>query len=156
MEGIDDWDKASSFDAAHPRRSTSSLEAMRDWTAIPTFDRVDLTESFILSWAAEIGVVAFEVDFALAAGHPDHREPRPGERACFRRGILKFPNVRSIVGLPPMSDVRSAVDAAGEIDYGHFDSFVEMEAGQFKVSVDFGIFHVTSDQPTIAVHADRL
>ena len=27
MEGVDDWDKASSFDAAHPRRSTSSLDA---------------------------------------------------------------------------------------------------------------------------------
>src|SRR6266478_4978924 len=26
-EGIDDWDKASSFDLAHPRRSTSSLGA---------------------------------------------------------------------------------------------------------------------------------
>jgi len=129
---------------------------MRDWTAIPTFDRVDLTESFILSWAAEDEVVAFEVDFALVAGHPDHHEPRRGERACFRRGILKFPKVRMIVGLRQMPDVRSTVDAAGEIDYGHFDSFVEVEAGRFKVSGDFGVFEVTSDQPTIAVHADRL
>jgi hypothetical protein len=40
-EGVDDLDKSASLNGnATPRRSTSSLEAMRDWTAIPTFDRV--------------------------------------------------------------------------------------------------------------------
>src|SRR5882672_8590582 len=37
-EGIDDWDKASSFDLAHPRRSTSSLGAMIDVRAV--FDSI--------------------------------------------------------------------------------------------------------------------
>ncbi|HXI77195.1 MAG TPA: hypothetical protein VNH21_08655 [Steroidobacteraceae bacterium] len=99
---------------------------MRDWTTISAFDRLDLSESFILSWLADNGDLLFEVDFALAEGHPDYCQPRLGERACFRRGTLRFPNVRSMARLPSMAEVRPAFDATGEIDYGHFDSFVEV------------------------------
>ena len=127
---------------------------MRDWTTISAFDRLDLTESFILSWLADDGDLLFEVDFALAEGHPDYRQPRLGERACFRRGTLKFPNVRSMAGLPSMAEVRPAFDATGEIDYGHFDSFVEVASGQFEVSGDFGVLRLESDQPVVAVHTD--
>jgi hypothetical protein len=126
---------------------------MRDWTVISSFDGLDLTESFILSWTAENGDALFEVDFALVKGHPNYRQAGQDEWARFRRGTLRFPNVRSIAGLPPMTEVRPAVDATGELDYGHFDSFVEVASGQFEVAGDFGIFRVECDQPTVAVHA---
>ena len=127
---------------------------MRDWTTISAFDRLDLSESFILSWLADNGDLLFEVDFALAEGHPDYCQPRLGERACFRRGTLRFPNVRSMAGLPSMAEVCPAFDATGEIDYGHFDSFVEIASGQFEVSGDFGVLRLESDQPMVAVHTD--
>ena len=127
---------------------------MRDWTTISAFDRLDLSESFILSWLADNGDLLFEVDFALAEGHPDYCQPRLGERACFRRGTLRFPNVRSMARLPSMAEVRPAFDATGEIDYGHFDSFVEVASGQFEVSGDFGVLRLESDQPIAAVHTD--
>jgi hypothetical protein len=125
---------------------------MRDWTAISSFHRLDLASSFILSWTADSGDLLFEVDFVLAEGHADYREPPQGEWACFRCGTLKFPNARSIAGLRPMAEVRPAVDATGEIDYGHFDSFVEVGSGQFEVSGDFGVFRLESDQPIVAIH----
>jgi len=127
---------------------------VRDWTTISAFDRLDLSESFILSWLADNGDLLFEVDFALAEGHPDYCQPRLGERACFRRGTLRFPNVRSMARLPSMAEVRPAFDATGEIDYGHFDSFVEVASGQFEVSGDFGVLRLESDQPIVAVHTD--
>jgi len=127
---------------------------MRDWTVISSFGGLDLTESFILSWTAENGDALFEVDFALAEGHPDYRQPGQDEWACFRRGTLRFPNVRSLAGLPPMTQVRPAVDATGELDYGHFDSFVEVASGQFEVAGVISVFSVSKcDQPTVAVHA---
>jgi len=127
---------------------------VRDWTTISAFDRLDLSESFILSLLADNGDLLFEVDFALAEGHPDYCQPRLGERACFRRGTLRFPNVRSMARLPSMAEVRPAFDATGEIDYGHFDSFVEVASGQFEVSGDFGVLRLESDQPIVAVHTD--
>ena len=88
----------------------------------------------------------------LAEGHADYCQPRLGERACFRRGTLKLPNARSIAGLRPMAEVRPAIDATGEIDYGHFDSFVEVASGQFEVSGDFGVLRSESDQPMVTIH----
>jgi hypothetical protein len=126
---------------------------MRDWTAIPSFDRLDLSESFILSWTADTGDVVFEVDFALAEGHADYRQPPLGEWACFRRGTLKFPNAHSIAGLRTMAEVRPAIDATGEADYGHFDSLIEVASGQFEVSGDFGVLRLESDQPMVAIHS---
>jgi hypothetical protein len=51
-----------------------------------------------------------------------------------------------------MSEVRPAIDATGEIDYGHFDSFVEVASGKFEVSGDFGVLRLQSDEPTVVVH----
>jgi hypothetical protein len=127
---------------------------MRAWTDISVFDRLDLTESFILSWTIEGGDVVFEADFLLIEGHPNYRRPSAGEWACFRRGTLKFPNVRSLKGLPSMADVHPAIDANGEIDYGHFDSLVEVVSGQFELSGDFGVVRLECDQPTVGIHTN--
>ncbi len=127
---------------------------MRDWTAIPAFDGLDLTESFILSWEHRENLLRFEVDFVLTEDHPAFHPPIPGEWACFRRGALEFPNVRSLTGLPSMAGVRPAVDATGAHDYGHFDTFVESAPARFEVSGDFGTFSVESDLPVIVLPSD--
>jgi hypothetical protein len=59
-----------------------------------------------------------------------------------------------MAGLPSMAEVRPAFDATGEIDYGHFDSFVEVTSGQLEVSGDFGVLRMESDQPAVAIHTD--
>ena len=127
---------------------------MRDWTAIPSFDGLDLTESFISSWEHREGLLQFEVDFVLTKVHPKFRPPVAGEWACFRRGSLIFPNVSSLEGLPKMSSVRPAVDATGANDYGHFDSFTESAPGRFDVTGDFGMFSVVSDKPIVVLTTD--
>ena len=127
---------------------------MRDWTAIPAFDGLDLTESFILSWEHRENLLRFEVDFVLTEEHSAFHPPTPGEWACFLRGALAFPNVQSLSGLPAMSSVRPAVDATGEKDYGHFDVFAELAPGRFEVSGDFGTFFVESDAPLVVLPND--
>ncbi|HEX5056817.1 MAG TPA: hypothetical protein VFX02_10000 [Gammaproteobacteria bacterium] len=127
---------------------------MRDWTAIRAFDGLDLTESFVLSWNRDQNALRFDVDFVLTEEHPAFRPPSAEEWACFRRGILEFPNARSVKGLPKMSEVRPAVDATVENDYGHFDSFIESSPKRFEVTGDFGTFLVESDEPTVVLHAD--
>jgi hypothetical protein len=129
---------------------------MRDWTANPTFDGIDLSDSLILSWATRDHDLVVEVDFVLIEGHPDYHPPRSDEWACFRRGILRFVNLRSLTGLPPMATVIPATDATGEKDYGHFDSLVEDPIGHFAVSWDYGSFFVQSDPPKIEIGAGRL
>jgi hypothetical protein len=127
---------------------------MRDWTRITTFDGLDPTESFILSWEHREGLLRFEVDFVLTKEHPKFRPAAEGEWACFRRGSLIFPNVRSLEGLPEMLAVRPAVDATGANDYGHFDSFTESGPDRFDVTGDFGVFSVVSDKPIVVLTTD--
>lgn len=124
---------------------------MRDWTEISAFNQLDLSESFILSWTMESGDLLFEADFVLAVDHPEYRNPPPDEWACFRRGTLTFPNVRSVTGLPSRANVRPAIDATGEIDYGHFDSLIEKAPGIFELSGDFGVARLECGQPTVRI-----
>jgi hypothetical protein len=124
---------------------------MHDWTAMPAFDGLDLTESFISSWEQNNKTLRFEVDFVLTPDHPMFRPALPDEWACFRRGAVTFPNVRAITGLKSMSEVRPAIDATGERDYGHFDTFVERAPGAFEVAGDFGTFLVESEPPIVEI-----
>jgi hypothetical protein len=124
---------------------------MRNWTAMPAFHGLDLSESFISSWEHHENSLLVEADFVLTPDHPSFRPPVPDEWACFKRGKLTFPNVRSTKGLRSMAEVRPAIDATGERDYGHFDSFVERAPGTFEVSGDFGTFTVESEQPIVEI-----
>jgi hypothetical protein len=44
--------------------------------------------------------------------------------------------------VPKHGSLEGSFDATGEIDYGHFDSFVEVASGQFEVSGDFWCFPI--------------
>ena len=124
---------------------------MRDWTEMPVFDELDLSESYILSWVQSNGRLQFGVDFVLAPGHPAYQPPTQDEWACYKRGTLNFSNVRSLNGLPEMAAVRHAIDATGERDYGHFDSFTEVRPGSFTIAGDFGVAYVEADNPSVVL-----
>ena len=127
---------------------------MREWTELSTFDGIDLTESYILSWAHVNGSLVLEMDFVLTPDHPGYQPPPVNWYACFRRGLLRFDGVRSLTGLPNMADVIPAIDATGEKDYGHLDQLVEIAAGRFEGETDYGTFSVESASPTVELYID--
>jgi hypothetical protein len=82
---------------------------------------VVLEESYVLTISVTPASIEFGGDFVLGPRHSSYREPASGETGCFVRGTLTFLGVRSLLwehqGAPP------ALDASGEIDYGHIDDF---------------------------------
>lgn len=118
---------------------------------MPAFDGIDLGNSFVISWEHQGDSLRFEADFVLTPDHAMFHQVTPNEWACFKRGVLIFPNVRKIHGLKPMTEVRPAIDATGEKDYGHFDILVEQGAGKFEVSGDFGTFQIEAAQPFVEI-----
>lgn len=108
---------------------------MRPYTDLPGLAELVLEESYVLGVEAQPGVVGFVMDFVLTSQHPDYRPPAASERECFRRGTLRLVDVTRLEwtaqGAPP------AVDATGQIDYGHIDSF-EWHDGQFVLVGDWG------------------
>jgi hypothetical protein len=92
--------------------------------------------------------VSFEMDFALTARHPDYAAPPRSESECFRGGALRLLGVRKLSweeqGQTP------AVDASGEEDWGHIDSF-EWEDGRFVLVGDFGSLEADAEKAEAAL-----
>ena len=124
---------------------------MKDWTEISVFDGLDLSESFVLSWHRGQDLLSFEVEFLVCESHPAYQPPAPGEWACFKKGKLEFPDVVRVLGLRSMRAVKPAIDATGERDYGHFDTFSEVGSGEFKFEGDFGEVRVVSRNPSVEI-----
>jgi hypothetical protein len=109
---------------------------MRPYTELPGLGEVVLEESYVLAIRAEPGVVSLDMDFVLTTNHPAYTPPPRSEAECFRRGVLRLTGVERLrwdgQGRP------AALDASGEIDFGHVDSF-EWENGRFVLAGDWGL-----------------
>jgi hypothetical protein len=121
---------------------------MRPYVEILQLRELVLEESYVLGITAIPGEVTFELDVVLAPGHAQYSPPTQGEQCCFRRGFLSFKVVTRLVwsnsGSPP------AVDASGEADYGHIDSFEWDEAGAV-LDGDWGRMEVVSSSVEVTL-----
>ena len=115
-----------------------------DWLDITKFDGLDLSESYVLGWLRKDNQMTFQADFAVAPDHPTYSPPLPTEYAHFRLGTLSFSNVKSAKGLPDQSAVRPAIDASGEADYGHIESFTR-NVGVCEIGLEFGIVNIEAE-----------
>ena len=128
---------------------------MNAYTDLPGLEEIVLEESYVLAVRAEPATVVFEVDFVLTQKHPEYVRPPATERECFHRGFLRFLKVESLVwgdqGLQP------AVDASGELDYGHIDSlttgqrtfWLEGDWGRMEVCAGMLELELTPSERTI-------
>lgn len=115
-----------------------------NWTEMPEFFEVDLSESFVLGWLISLDSLEFRLEVLLCPGHPFYREPKPNEWACFHPGKLIFREVKMLAGLPDQAEVCSFVDASGERDYGHIDTCSRI-GHDFCLSGDFGNAWITAN-----------
>jgi hypothetical protein len=116
------------------------------YTSLRGFENVYLEDSFVLGIDASPGAVDFDVDLVLTPGHPSYTPPPPDQQHCYRRGHIRFGQVRSLTwscqGRVP------AHDASGEIDYGAIDAF-SAAASTFTLEGDWGRMEVESDAPVL-------
>ena len=123
-----------------------------NWTEMPEFSEIDLSESYVLGWNITQNSVEFQVEFALCQGHPMYHEPEPNQWACFHLGQLVFREVHALVGLPVQSEVRPSIDASGEHDYGHIDT-LSCVGNEFRLSSDFGEVSFTAKDICLALRS---
>lgn len=109
-----------------------------------------MEESYVLDIKAEPGTVTFDMEFVLTPNHPAYSPPRPSEIGCFRRGTLRLVGVRQLTWTEQRR--RPAVDASGEEDWGHVDSF-EWDEIRFVFAGDFGSLDAEADTVEAALVA---
>jgi len=109
-----------------------------NWTEIPEFSHIDLSESYVLGWSTSPGTLEFDLEVVLCEGHPEFHQPPSTDWACYHPGRLIFQGVHSLTGLPAQSEIHPGTDASGAIDYGHLDTLTQT-GNQFEISGDFGL-----------------
>ena len=123
---------------------------MTDWTNLPEFDGVDLSESYVLGWQTAPSDLIFQLEVALVPGHPRYHAPRENERICWMLGHLHFPNAADVAGLLSQEEVPGATDVTGAKDYGNIDG-LSWSDGCAHVFGEFGDVTLASARPFITL-----
>jgi hypothetical protein len=118
---------------------------------IPGFEEVSLEDSYVLDIEVHPGILTIKLDLLLLPGHPQHRTPQPGERACFRSATIVFPSVRGL-RWTGQDVVRPAIDASGTLDFGSVDSMTRIGSG-YQVLGDWGEINLESAVPSLSIDA---
>jgi hypothetical protein len=125
---------------------------LKPYTALKGLEDIVLEESYVLAITATPSQVVFKVDFVLTTEHPRYQPNRPGEYECFRRGELRFQDIKILYwtgqGRPP------AQDATGELDYGHIETF-EWEPACYQFLGDWGYMQVTGGTVQVTIDDDE-
>lgn len=108
---------------------------MKPYTDVPGLTDIVLEESFVLGINATPTRLTVDVEFALTVGHPAYAPPPPHENEAYRRGQIRFLDVRRL--LWEDQGARPATDATGEVDYGHIDD-LRWDGRTFELEGDWG------------------
>jgi hypothetical protein len=115
--------------------------AVRSYVELNGLKEIVPEESYVLGVVARPAELIFDIEFVLTKQHPAYVAPTSTETECFKRGTLKFVRVERLVwegqGAPP------AIDASGERDFGHIDSF-EWEDQLYVLAGDWGRIETTA------------
>lgn len=105
-------------------------------------------DSYVLSISAEPYKVVFAMDFVLTSEHPSYCPPRPGERACFRKGKIEIGKFRRL--LWDASGYSPSTDAEGELDFGSLDEIVKID-DVWRLSGDWGSLEVSGGEMSVSI-----
>ncbi len=110
---------------------------MTDWTELEIFKGIDLFDSFILHWHYENHTFTINLDASIWPQSKHYEKPKLNEYTCYKKAILKFSNIKKLTGLKTMQQVKPAIDANNELDYGEIEYLSKTEEG-FHIIAEFG------------------
>ncbi|MEU5565582.1 hypothetical protein [Micromonospora musae] len=115
---------------------------------------VVLEDSWVLSLDASLTELSFVLDLALTPAHLAYIAPARGQACCFAKGTLRFKSESAV--LVRRSSLPPATGAAGELDYGHIDTFQQMGSGDatWALTGDWGEALVR--EPRVLIDLDEM
>ena len=123
---------------------------MTTWRELPTFQGIDLEDSWIRGWHydRENQRLVFDVELSLWPGHPAYEAPRPKEWTCYKHGQVVFSEVDSLEGLADQESILPTIDSDGTADFDSFDG-LQMIDGVYEVAGAFGKVRLTANMVTV-------
>ncbi|MDF1821543.1 MAG: hypothetical protein P1U64_08220 [Alcanivoracaceae bacterium] len=123
-----------------------------NWTEMPTFEGIDLNDSFVFGWIQESGSLLFDLEASVWPASRYYYEPKNNEYTCYRRASLRFFGFESVTGLRAQEQSPFTRDPDGSIDYGNIDQ-LEKTADGFIISGDFGQVKIVGGEVQFEIHA---
>lgn len=120
---------------------------MIPYTHLPGLSDIILEESWVLNIAVKSCHVNFTIEAVLTDTHPLYEPYHPGEQFCYKKSNWKFHDVRSVVWT---MGGKPAIDASGELDYGHIDEVIS-EPPNYTLVGDFGRMQIISSEPELII-----
>ncbi|MFN8526682.1 MAG: hypothetical protein U0821_26560 [Chloroflexota bacterium] len=112
---------------------------MKDYVSLPDLRHIFLEESWVLSIHLAPNNLSIELDFVLMPEHPSYEAPGTQEVHCYRRGIMRFGDVRSLSW--NCDAFQPSADATGEMDLGHIHSMA-FDGDTYHVDGDIGVLTI--------------
>ena len=109
----------------------------QDWQKMECFQGVDLFDSFVTSWKIKDSGFYIEAELSLWPESKYYTKPKAKEYTCYKKGVMKFLNYKSMKGLLLMSEVEPTIDSDGSIDYGNVEHFFKTQ-NEFEIHGEFG------------------
>ena len=118
------------------------------WEKLREFKGVDLTKSFVLSWAISTDSLLIDVDLFLCRDHPFYERPRPSEQACFRPAHIEFPYCSSAFNAD--YGVDEPIDEfTKKLDGGRISNLRRTGEGQYEIIGEFGVIAISAERPMV-------
>ena len=97
---------------------------------------IDLSSSFILNWNKNDSEFEIELELSIWPESPYYRKPLKGEYTCYKRGKLRFLEIKEIHGFVELDLIKPNIDPDGSKDWESIYDF-RKENNQFKLKTDF-------------------
>ena len=121
---------------------------MNNYFEIDDLRNIYLEDSFVLNIAEKNSEIKYDVEFVLTENHPLYSEPLETEMHCYRKGVLLFKGVSSVIWENRVD--KHFVDKNDEIDYGNIDCFSFSEQN-FNLSGDWGVISFQADSVNVVM-----
>ena len=112
------------------------------------FENVYLEDSYVLDIHINPSSVEFLLLVVINEQHPLYSPPECNEQYCFRKGMLRFPNVARLAWLE--KSMKPYTDATGSVDYGNIDEFY-LAGEYYNLRGDWGSLEIKSSPPSLEV-----
>ena len=124
------------------------MQSIVDWREFQEFAAVDLSRSFVLTWALESETLLIDIDLYLMPEHPFYEKPRPSETACIRPAVIEFPYCERIESDERPADTEPG-KKAGKLGHGSIEGLSRLADGRYEVRGEFGVVVLDAERPIL-------
>ena len=124
------------------------MQSIVDWRDFREFAAVDLSRSFVLTWALESATLVIDIDLYLTPEHPFYEKPRSSENACIRPAVIEFPYCERI----EFGEVTADTDAekmASKLGHGSIEGLSRLAGGRYEIRGEFGVVVLDAERPIL-------